>query len=333
MTGIKINNQTRMEAIHEVALGPMMAPIQEKLVEYGKKDPRVCYVGADFNVKAFKELFPERAIDVGIAEQNQLCVATGLAKMGMIPVVMGFSPFIPMRSFDQLRTYLARHNSNVKIITTASGLVNCSHGTTHHDLESIALYRIVPNLIVLVAADNDRFERAFDTAMEHEGPVVIMGPAEIYAPGEDGPVTMSAAPNRFEIGKAEWMREGSDVCIISVGPALHYVLTAAEALEAQGVSTSVLNMCSIKPLDGEAIRLAAKKHKIILSVEEQLLNGGLGSAIAEVIAEDCLQIRFKRMGINDQFVEDLGDWTYTRQQIGLTSKGVAEQALNMLKNI
>src|ERR1035437_9302384 len=173
-------------AAAEIALGQNLIPLTSLLIEYASRDPRVCYVGVDTMDLEFQKRFPERAFDVGIAEQDQLGVATGLAKVGMIPVVQAWSPFTPLRNFDQLRTSLARHESNVKIVSTAVGLVNCSHGATHHDMESLALFRTVPNLMIFAPRDGQQFEEAFRVAMDHEGPVVLLGPPEIYAPGRDG---------------------------------------------------------------------------------------------------------------------------------------------------
>jgi transketolase len=331
MTKLELNLKRAHAAIKEIALGNAGSAFADKLVEYGKKDPRVCYVGVDTMDEQFKKLFPDRAFDVGIAEQDELGMATGLAMTGMIPIVQGWSPFTPTRNFDQLRTYVARHNCKVRIITTTLGLVNCSHGTTHHDLESIALYRTVPNLTVLAAFDEDQFRQAFDAAMTVDGPVVLMGPPEIYAPGEDGlmePDIPRHGP--FIIGKAQWWKRGSDVAFVSVGPALRYTMKAAEELEADGVSTSVINMTSIKPFDADAIEEAARSCKTLISVEEQEITGGLGSAVAEIIAERQLNVPFVRIGIPDKFVEDLGDWTYTRRRVGLTSESIVSRAQQLL---
>ena len=305
-------------AAAEIALGQALIPLTSLLIEYAKKDPRVCYVGVDTMDLEFQKLFPERAFDVGIAEQDQLAVATGLAKVGMIPIVQAWSPFTPLRNFDQLRTSLARHQSNVKIVSTAVGLVNCSHGATHHDMESLALFRTVPNLIIFAPRDGQQFEEAFRVAMDHQGPVVLLGPPEIYAPGREGvapfPVT---GRGQFQMGKAEWLRQGDAAALISFGPALRYCWAASEILAKEGVSVSLVNMCSLKPFDGDAVLAAMKQVNAVIVVEEQFIYGGLGSAVAEVIAESGRGIRFRRMGIPDQFVERVGDWTETREGIGL----------------
>jgi transketolase len=310
----------KSQAAAEIALGQRLTPFTELIIEYAAKDPRICYVGVDTMDVEFQKRFPERAFDVGIAEQNQIGVATGLAKVGMIPVVQAWSPFTPLRNFDQLRTNMARHRANVKIVTTALGLVNCSHGTTHHDLESFALFRVIPNLIILAPMDGEQFEGAFRAAMTIDGPVVIMGPPEIYAPGRDGaePLPIRKHP-ALEIGKSELLRPGRDACIFSFGPALRYSWMAAETLAGQGISTGVINMYSLKPLDHEIVRRMAEAVNVIVIVEEQSIVGGLGSAVAEIVAEEGIQVGFKRVGIRDQFVEQLGDWTQTREAANLTA--------------
>jgi transketolase len=318
--------------IEEISLGSAASSFSELLCEHAARDPRICYVGVDTMDQEFQRRFPERAFDVGIAEQNQLGIATGLARMGMIPVVQAWSPFTPLRNFEQLRTYFCRHNSNGKIVSIALGLANCSHGTTHHDLESIALYRVVPNLTLLAAMDDAQFRLAFPVAMAHEGPVVLLGPPEIYAPGAEGlePLEIPVHGD-FRIGKAEWLRRGSDAAIISVGAALRYSWQAAELLATEGIKASVINMCSLKPLDASAVLEAARSHRAIVTVEEQSVIGGLGSACAEVLAENGVAIPFRRMGIPDQFCENLGDWTYTREQVGLTRANVAQTIHQLLK--
>jgi transketolase C-terminal domain/subunit len=301
------------------------------LLEAGERDPRVCFVGADTMDLEFQKRFPERAFDVGIAEQDQLGVATGLARSGMIPFVWGWAPFTPIRNFDQLRTSLARHNANVKIITTAAGLVNCSHGATHHDMESLSLFRVVPNLMILAPQSQQQFEETFHIALEHDGPVVIMGPAGMYAPGSEGLVDLPFSDEPVQIGKAQQLREGKDATIISFGLSLHYSWQAAERLEKEdGISVGIVNMFSLKPLDEDAIVEAARRTGVLLAVEEQSVIGGLGSAVAEVLAERGISARFKRLGIPDCFVENVGDWTETRQSIGLDVPGVM-QAIKELR--
>ncbi len=315
---LRIDVRRQCDSVSEIALGSIANVFSEKLHEWAAKDPRVCYVGVDTMDVAFQEKYPDRAFDVGIAEQDELALATGLAMQGMIPLIQAWAPFTPLRNFDQLRTYLCRHNCNAKIIGWTLGLVNNSHGTTHHDLESTALYRVVPNLTVLTAFDDDQFRQAFDAAMAIDGPVVVLGPPEHYAPGADGLEDLPLpAHGDYVVGKSQWICRGSDATIVTYGPALRYAWQAAEKLRADGVAVGIINTTSIKPFDADIIAEAAAAAPAMLVVEEQTVIGGVGSAVAEVIAERRLTTAFRRMGIADQFVEDVGDWTYCRAGVGL----------------
>lgn len=294
------------------------------LLELADANDRVCYVGVDTMDPAFAEKYPDRAFDVGICEQDEMTVATGLAKAGMVPIVQAWSPFTPMRNYDQLRTSLARHKANVKIVSTATGLVNCSHGATHHDMESLALFRTIPNLIILAPMDEVQLGQAMRTAMKHVGPVVILAPPLLYAPGEEGDDWPEEIPHgTFEIGKSQWVRRGDDASLIAFGPALRYAWAAAVELEKEGIGVGVLNMTSLKPLDTAAVLEAADRTPVVVTVEEQTVIGGLGSAVAETLLEAGRSPRFRRLGIPDQFVENVGDWTDTRRGIGLAVGDVA----------
>lgn len=332
--------ETIQEGGHVVAATPAPAGAAEGrpplsllqlLLEYASRDPRVCYVGVDTMIPEFQQRFPERAFDVGIAEQDQLGVATGLAHAGMIPVVQAVAPFTPLRNFEQLRTSLARHRANVKIVAAALGLINNSHGATHHDMESLALYRVVPNLVVLSTYGAGQFERAFRLAMAHDGPVVLLSPAGNYAPGREGREPLPIPADRpIEVGRSEWLLEGEDVALLTFGPALVYSYRAAERLRKAGIKAGVLHMTSLKPLDVAAITAAAGHYRALLSVEEQSIYGGLGSAVAEVLAEHGGAVRFRRLGIPDVFVEDVGDYTEMRATVGLTVDGVEAAVRHLL---
>lgn len=324
---LRIDVRKQCDSISEIPLGSIANVFSEKLHEWAEKDDRICYVGVDTMDQHFQVKYPDRAFDVGIAEQDEMALSTGLSMQGLIPVIQAWAPFTPLRNFDQLRTYLCRHDCNAKIIGWTLGLVNNSHGTTHHDLESIALYRVVPNLTVLTAFDDDQFRQAFDAAMAINGPVVLLGQPEHYAPGSDGLMDPDLPPHGdYVVGKSQWVKRGGDLTIVTYGPALRYAWKAAAQLEASGKSVGLINVTSIKPFDKDIIEQAAKASKAILVVEEQSIIGGVGSAVAEVIAERSLRVRFKRQGIRDRYIEDLGDWTYTRNAAGLSVDHVIQHA-------
>ncbi|MDP6475540.1 MAG: 1-deoxy-D-xylulose-5-phosphate synthase, partial [Alphaproteobacteria bacterium] len=266
----------------------------DALIKEAERDEDIVAITAAMpsgtGIDKFAEAYPERAFDVGIAEQDELGLATGLAMQGMIPLIQAWAPFTPLRNFDQLRTYLCRHDCNAKIIGWALGLVNNSHGTTHHDLESIALYRVVPNLTVLTAFDDDQFRLAFDAAMSVDGPVVLLGQPEHYAPGADGLEKIALPPqDEFVIGRNQWARRGADFSLVTYGRALGYAWAAADRLEAEGIGAGLINVTSIKPFDEGIIEEAAGAARALLVVEEQSVLGGIGSAVAEIIAERGLE--------------------------------------------
>ncbi len=324
---LRMDVRTRCDSVREIPLGSIANVFSEKLHEWADKDPRVCYVGVDTMDVSFQEKYPDRAFDVGIAEQDEIGLSTGLSMQGLIPVMQAWAPFTPLRNFDQLRTYLCRHECNAKIIGWALGLVNNSHGATHHDMESVALYRVVPNLTVLTAYDDNQFRSAFDAAMNIDGPVVLLGQPEHYAPGADGLMDdFELPPFDYAAGKSQWARRGVDLTLVTYGPALRYTWKAADRLEEQGVKAGIINVTSIKPFDAAIIEEAAESSGAIVVVEEQSIIGGVGSAVAEIIAERGLGVGFRRLGIADQYVEDLGDWSYTRNAAGLSIDHVVAAA-------
>ncbi|MAE65063.1 MAG: hypothetical protein CMJ18_12405 [Phycisphaeraceae bacterium] len=330
---LRVDVRRSVDSVREIPLGSTTDVFSEKLNEWADRDRRVCYVGVDTMDPALQQKHPDRAFDVGIAEQSELALATGLSMQGMIPVIQAWAPFTPLRNFDQLRTYLCRHDCNAKIIGWALGLVNNSHGTTHHDLESIALYRVVPNLTVLTAFDDDQFRLAFDAAMSVDGPVVLLGQPEHYAPGADGLEKIALPPqDEFVIGRNQWARRGADITLVTYGPALRYAWAAADRLEAEGIGAGLINVTSIKPFDEGIIEEAAGAARALLVVEEQSVLGGIGSAVAEIIAERGLEVRFLRLGIPDCYVEDVGDWTHTRKSAGLSIEDVIRTARTMFED-
>ena len=262
-----------------------------------KNNPKIVVLDADLGSATralkFKESCPERFLDVGIAEQNMIGIAAGLSTCGMIPIASTFSVFITGRAFDQVRNTVAHGNLNVKLVGTHNGVCVGYDGATHESIEDIALMRSLPNMVVLVPADAKETELAIKAAIKCQGPVYLR-------------ISRIAVPDihdnnyNFRIGKGEILKNGSDVTIISTGIMTSRAIKAAELLSNDGISASVINMCSIKPIDRSIIVEAAKKTKHIVTAEEHTIIGGLGSAVSEVLAlEYPVPIRF--VGINDMF--------------------------------
>ena len=272
------------------------------LKEAGQADPRVVALCADLTestrTNLFAEEFPERFIQVGIAEQNMASVASGMAACGKIPFIASYAMFSPGRSWEQVRTTIAYNNANVKIIGAHAGVSVGPDGATHQAIEDIALMRVIPNMVVIAPADVHEARKATLAAASYEGPVYIR-----IARDKTPVVTTEASP--FEIGKAYTLfhKDGSHektVGIIVTGTLVHNALEAAVALQSRGIGASVLHMPTIKPMDTDALDIFASEHELIATVEEHQVAGGLGGAVAEYYAEHTPK-RMVRIGVRDQF--------------------------------
>ena len=255
------------------------------LTELGRRDERVVAVSADtldlIGLRGFIDHAPERVIDVGIAEQNAMGVAAGLATTGLRPFVCGYAPFISARSMEQVRNEVAYANQRVVIGAAASGVSLAVSGGTHHALEDLALMRSFPNMTVLVPADAHEAWHATLATDEIDGPVYLRLGGRV----PERPVTPVDAP--FSLGRAACLAEGSDVAVIACGALVAQAMDAAAELAEQGVGVRVLNMSTIKPLDEDAILAAAEETRGIVTAEEHHLTGGLGGAVAGVVGRQA----------------------------------------------
>jgi transketolase len=268
------------------------------LLELAEEDDRIVAVTADLassvRMVEFKKKFPERMFNMGIAEQNMMGASAGLALAGKVPFVSTFAVFASLRAAEQARTDIAYNNLPVRICASHGGFGLAVGGATHHAIEDVAIYRNMPNMTVVVPADSVQAAAATRAIAELPGPVYM----RVSRPKEP---TVYHTDQPFIIGKADVVRQGKDATIIAFGGSVGYSLQAAEQLAAEGIQLRVVNMSTIKPIDRAAIIQAAQETGAILTVEEHTIFGGLGSAVAEVIAEAGLAIRFKRHGILDTF--------------------------------
>jgi transketolase len=274
----------------------------EGLLEAGKQDEAIVALSADLTEStktlAFAEAFPNRFVQVGIAEQNMASVASGMAAMGKIPFIASYAMFSPGRNWEQIRTTIAYNNVNVKVIGAHAGISVGPDGATHQAIEDIALMRVIPNMVVIVPVDAHEARKATLCAAKHDGPVYIrLGRS-------DTPV-VTTIESPFTLGKAEWFyRKNTElpksVGIVSTGSLAYNALKAAVALEAEGIGVSVLHMATIKPLDGEALAALAANHDSIVTVEEHQIAGGLGGAVAEYLSA-VHPVKITRLGIQDEF--------------------------------
>lgn len=271
----------------------------EALLELGEKDPRLVALDADvaksISSNKFHKVFPERAFNLGIAEQNMFAVAAGLATTGRVVYASDYAVFATMRACEQIRTFIAYPQLNVKIGASHGGLHTGMDGVTHQAIEDIGIMRSIPGITILSPADAVSAKKLTLAAHEYPGPVYIRltrNPAEIiYDEKQD-----------FSIGKANLLSQGNDVAIVAHGVMVKRALQAAEALKAQGISAAVLDVHTIRPLDKAALLELAKTTGAMVIAEDHNIHGGLGSAVCELLAEEC-PIPAVRIGLKDVFGE------------------------------
>jgi transketolase len=297
----------------------------EGLIELGKEDPRVVVLGADLSDSTralwFKEKYPERFFSFGIAEQNMLGAAAGLSMGGKIPFVCTYGVFLSGRAWDQIRTTICYSNLNVKMGGAHGGISVGPDGATHQALEDCALLRVLPGMTLVVPCDYHETKKATIAIGK------MYGPAYIRFGREKTPV-ITTPETPFELGKAVVFREGVDLTLIANGYMMSQCLLAAEELAKDGISARVINLHTLKPLDRETIVRAARETGAIVTAEEHQLIGGLGAAVAEVVAAEC-PVPVAMIGINDTFGES-GSPEELLELHGLAAGNVAETARKLL---
>ena len=270
------------------------------LVEVGKEHEDLIVLDADLagatKTCVFQKVFPERHWDCGIAEANMTGIAAGLATCGKVPFISSFAMFAAGRNFEQVRNAIGYPHLNVKIGATHAGISVGEDGATHQCLEDIALMREIPGMVVINPADDVEARAAVHAAYDYVGPVYLrFGRLAV-------PVINDRPDYKFEIGKGVVLKEGTDVSIFATGLEVAETLEAAKMLEADGIHAEVINIHTIKPLDKELVVASAKKTGKVVTVEEHSINGGLGSAVCEVLCEEC-PTKVLRVGVEDRFGE------------------------------
>jgi transketolase len=266
----------------------------------------------------FAKKFPERFIECGIAEGNMMSVAAGIATTGVTPFASSFAMFAAGRAFEQVRNSIGYPHLNVKIGATHAGITVGEDGATHQCCEDLALMRTIPGMTVICPADEKEVYAAVEAALTTEGPMYLRFGR--YAV----PEVNTSEDYRFEIGKANCLREGSDVTLAATGYMVHLALEAAELLEADGISAEVLNFHTLKPLDRDALSTSVSKTGAIVTAEEHSVIGGLGGAVAEALAETC-PVPMERVGVNDTFGRS-GKVPELLEHFGLTAANIAAKA-------
>jgi len=298
----------------------------KRLVQAAACNPDIIALEADLKDSTqsayFQEAFPSRYIECGIAEQNMVGIAAGLALAGKIPVVHSFACFISMRACEQVRTSVAYPNLNVKFLVSHAGVAAGTAGPTHHATEDIAIMRSIAGMTVFVPGDAREASLALDAALAHKGPVYIRLNA---AEAED----VYSEKDKFTRGQATLLRQGDDACIITTGTMMDCGVRAAEELLSKHkIRARVLQMASIKPIDRNAIQDAAGQTPCLVTVEEHNIIGGLGSAVAEIVSETG-RCRLIRLGVQDRFC---GANTYAEllNKEGLTVTNIVQSILKSL---
>lgn len=301
------------------------------LLEAGKRDVNVVAACADLTestqIGIFAKEFPERYVQIGVAEQNLVTVGSGLAAMGKIPFVSSYAAFSPGRNWEQIRTTVALNEQPVKIIGSHAGLSVGPDGATHQMLEDIPLMRALPNMVVIAPGDSLEAEKA-TIAMAADK----KRPNYMRLARQDSPI-FTTAKTPFEIGKAYVMAPGSDITIVSTGIMTYQALVAAEKLFKDGIDVEVIHCPTIKPLDNATILQSVTKTKAVITVEEGQINGGLGGAIAELLGEEMPR-PLKRIGMRDRFGES-GKPEELFEHFGLTAKHIqlaAHELMHKLTN-
>lgn len=297
----------------------------EGLVEAAKKDKNVVGLCGDLvestRMQAFAETFPERYFEMGVAEQNMAGVAAGLALAGKVPFIASYAVFSPGRNWDQLRVSICYSKANVKIVGAHAGISVGPDGATHQALEDVAITRVLPNLTVVVPTDSIEAKKATLAIADHQGPSYIRF-------GREKTPNLTTKETPFKLGQALPIIIGHDVTVIACGQMVARAIQASEKLSGK-ISVGVINMHTIKPIDKEAIISVAKRTGAIVTAEEHQINGGLGSAVAEVISENQ-PVPLVRVGVKDTFGES-GDPNVLMDHYGLGVDDIVRAIEHVIK--
>ena len=296
------------------------------LAELGAEHENLVVLDADLagatKTGIFKKAFPDRHFDCGIAEADMICVAAGMSTTGLVPFASSFAMFAAGRAFEQVRNSIGYPHLNVKIGATHGGISVGEDGASHQCCEDFALMRTIPGMVVMSPADDVEAKAMVRAAYEYVGPVYMrFGRSAVPVFHEEG--------YRFEIGKGEVVRDGSDVAIIANGLMVYEAIVAAQALAAQGIDAMVINMATIKPLDEELVLSAAQKCGKVITCEEHSIIGGLGEAVCGLLSEK-LPTKVVRIGVNDEFGHS-GPAAALLKQFGLSAEHIVEVATKLCK--
>lgn len=293
-------------------------------------DPRVILLSGDIGNRLFdeyKELYPDRFLNVGVAEANMISMAAGMALSGLRPVVYTITPFITTRCLEQIRDDLCYQRANAVLVAVGGGLSYTELGATHHSCEDIGLLRLLPEMTTVCPGDAVEVRLALRAAVARDGPVYIRI-------GKRGEPVVHSDPPRFVIGEAIVVREGSDVCLLSTGNLLPTALQAAAELARDSVSARVVSFHTVKPLDQALLADAFTRFSLVVTVEEHSVLGGLGGAVAEWLADqEPQEAPLLRVGTPDAFLHESGEQDFARERWGLTPAAIAAAVLKRYRAV
>lgn len=299
------------------------------IYDLAQADPRVVFIGSDITKRDLEKLaadFPNRFFIEGIYEAHVMGMAAGMALSGKIPYLNTIATFLTRRCYEQVSIDVGLHNLPVRLIGSGGGVVYAPLGPTHLANEDIAIMRAIPNMAIVAPCDKDEMTRLMPQTLAWPGPIYIR-----LAKGGDKIVSRADRP--FQIGKAILLREGADVLFVTTGITTQMALEAADRLAPLGLSTAVLHMHTVKPLDTDSLLECAGRARVVITAEEHTLMGGLGSAVAEILLESRLAgaFRFKRLGFPDVFTEELGSQNDIMNKYGISAENLAQTAQDLVR--
>lgn len=297
----------------------MRTTFANTLLKLAKKDTRIMLLTGDLGYSVFEPWqseIPGQFLNMGVAEQNMTGVAAGMAIEGLLPVIYSIVPFVTMRNFEQIRNDICYQNSNVKIVGVGAGFSYGAYGHTHHGLEDVGILRTIPNLMIIAPGDPVETELAVKLMMKYKGPVYLRL-------GKTGEQVLHKTKPAFAIGKGIVMKEGKNVTVIATSTMLETAMKIPDV--------RVISMPFIKPIDQKIILESARKTRIIVTLEEHSIIGGLGSAVSEVLAESGVTVVFKRIGVPDRFTTTMGLQEHMRKANGLDVDSISRVIQGLLK--
>lgn len=307
----------------------MRTAFLNELFELAKQDPRIIFMTGDLGfsvVEKFMQELPKQFVNAGVAEQNMTGMAAGMAMSGKIVFTYSIANFPTLRCLEHIRNDVCYHQANVKIVSVGGGFAYGSMGATHHATEDLGVMRMLPGITVIAPGDPMEARCATRAVVDHRGPCYLRL-------GKAGEPEVHKGPIEFELGKAVKFRDGDDLTLISTGGLLQTTARVADTLAFQGIEARVLSMHTLKPLDTVSVLKAAQETGALFTLEEHSITGGLGSAVAEVLAEnEGSNVLFRRIGLPPVFSPHLGTQEYMQKQHGLDPQSIVEAVLTRLGN-